>query len=53
MNSPMSRPTLMVVADVLGLSPEVDDVILDTVLAGAVTTADIPSPTRPPSTACP
>jgi hypothetical protein len=37
----MSRPTLIVVADDLGLSPEVDAGILETVRAGTVTTADL------------
>jgi len=37
----MSRPTLIVVADDLGLSPEVDAGILETVRAGTVTTADM------------
>lgn len=37
----MSRPTLIVVADDWGLSPEVDAGILDTVRCGTVTTADV------------
>lgn len=36
----MTRPTLIVVADDWGLSPEVDAGILDTVRSGAVTTVD-------------
>ena len=37
----MNRPVLIVVADDLGISPEVDAGILDAVRAGAVTTADM------------
>ncbi len=37
----MTRPTLVIVADDLGLSPEVDAGILETVRAGTVTTVDL------------
>ncbi len=45
----MNRPTLIVVADDFGLSPEVDAGILDAVQAGAVTTVDmfVNPPCRP------